>query len=86
MKKLLKIIGITILFISMAYASNWDLPKEENLDADALKYYQEHKGETFKVIIDGQEIEGQYIDGLYYEALEIYGGSLPREVMEDADL
>ena len=82
MKKILKIIGITILFISMAYASNWDLPKEENIDADALNYYQEHKDDTFKVRFDGQVIEGQYIEGMWYEALEMYGGVIPDEYLE----
>ena len=86
MKKLLKIIGITILFISMAYASNWDLPKEDNSAyLEALEKYEAERGRTYKIVIDGDVYEGAYIDGMWYEALEIYGGAIPEEFMENSD-
>lgn len=48
MKRVLKIIGLLILFVSMAYASNWDLPKEEKVEVSEtlIQEYEEMlKGE-----------------------------------------
>lgn len=48
-KRVLKIIGLLILFVSMAYASNWDLPKEEKIEVSEtlIQEYEEIlKGEN----------------------------------------
>ena len=87
MKKGVKIIGIILLLISMGWASNWDLPKEDRSAeyVEALERYEAERGRTYKVIIDGDVYEGAYIDGMWYEALEIYGGAIPEEFMENSD-
>lgn len=92
MKRLLKIIGIAILLVSMAYASNWDLPKEDATESPeyqkALEHYLEHKDDMHTIVRDGVIIEGQ----LHPESvdMELVPGPLPQEyfegVDEDADL
>lgn len=54
MKKILKIIGLVILLLSMAYASNWDLPKETQADwerehAEEIEAYLEARSEEWEV-------------------------------------
>lgn len=43
-KKIIKGIGLAVLFIAMAYASNWDLPKEtaaDRISQEDLQTYNE---------------------------------------------
>ena len=74
---MLRILGLTILLISMAWASNWDLPKETHADWEAehqeeIQRYEEERGKTYQIIIDGEVYEGAYIDGMWYEPAELY--------------
>lgn len=83
-KKIVKALGIAVLLIAMAYASNWDLPKQtwEEAHQEELKAYEETRGQTHRIEIDGDIYEGVYIDGMWYEPLEVYGGAIPEEYME----
>ena len=86
--KLIKRVGLLLLVLSMMYASNWDLPKETRESwrvdhAEEIAEYEKSKGELPRVVIDGDIYEGQYIDGMWYEPLEIYGGAIPDEFMEN---
>lgn len=71
MKKILKIIGITLLLISMGYASNWDLPKETR--ADKLAGLEEELREYEALLKGDPEPTGW----------ELWGGPLPEEVIND---
>lgn len=71
MKKILKGIGLALLFISMAYASNWDLPKETR--ADFTAEHQEEIRQYYEIV--NHET--------HTEELEAWGGSLPEEVMKN---
>lgn len=41
--------------------------------------------ETPYVIINGEKYEGAFIDGMWYEPLEIYGGAIPDEFLENPE-
>lgn len=92
--KLIKGIGLILLLLSMAYASNWDLPEETRDSwledhAEEIAEYEESRERLPYVVINGEIYEGQYIDGMWYEPLEIYGGLIPDEFFmesENADL
>lgn len=92
--KLIKKIGLILLLLAMAYASNWDLPKEtrDSWLEDNAEEIAEYEGSMEclpYVVINGEKYEGQYIDGMWYEPLEIYGGLIPDEFFmesENADL
>ena len=97
MKRFLKIIGVIALLIAMGYASNWDLPKEDKTIADFERveptkvvigddvYEGVYLDVEYYVEIDGERIYGQVIDGMWYEPLELIGGAIPDEFMENSD-
>ena len=74
MKKGLKVIGILLLLISMAWASNWDVPKESWQDAhrEEVQAYEEERAKVHQVVIGDDVYEGAYIDGMWYEAAELF--------------
>ena len=76
MKRILKILGLAVLLMSMAYASNWDLPKEaisRTSDyCEALERYEEERGKTYRIVIGDDVYEGAYIEGMWYEPSELY--------------
>ena len=77
MKRLLKGLGLAILLTSMAWASNWDLPKEthaawEQEHQEEIERYEEARGKTHRIVIDDDVYEGAYIDGMWYEPAELY--------------
>lgn len=89
--RLIKRIGIVALILSMMYASNWDLPQETREDwlrehETEIEEYERLIQEKECVVIDGEVYTGEYINGVWYEALEIYGGSIPEEYMEKSDV
>lgn len=86
--KLIKRLGVVLLILAMMYASNWDLPKETkegwNLKhAEELENYYNRELNVY--VINGEVYEGMYLDGMWYEPLEIYGGAIPDEFMENDD-
>ncbi len=87
MKRLLKVLGIAILLLTMAYASNWDLPKEDVTESHeyqkALEHYLEHRDDIHQITRDGVIIEGQ----LHPESvdMELVPGPLPQEYFEGVD-
>ena len=76
MKKILKGIGIALLLVAMAYASNWDLPKETRATwkidhAEELEQYEIIKASGVQV--DGVMYYGRFDeDGNWHEPAEIY--------------
>ena len=71
MKKILKVIGIAVLLCAMAYASNWDLPKETR--ADKLAGLEEEIAQYYEIVNHETHVE----------ELEAWGGPLPEEVMKN---
>lgn len=88
--KTIKRVAFILLLIAMAYASNWDLPKEtreswKQEHKEELEAYEEAREIDTSIEINGEIYEGQYIDSMWYEALEFYGGAIPDELLEGED-
>ena len=72
MKRVLRALGVIILLAAMAYASNWDLPKQSHQDWEEehweeLQRYEEERGKTYRIVIGDDVYEGAYLGEIEVE-------------------